>query len=197
MRRRALLSTLHVLPNGYTRLEYIESSGTQYIDTGVIAKTGIESKMEFSFTKVPSDAGMLGARKSGNRFYIVHYYGSFTIGYGEYYTTGVKATAGTKYAIESALLLNEQSMYINGEEVIFKGDSSSLDLGLNLYLFGANYNGSAKYLSSARCYSCKIYDNSVLVRDFVPCVDPSGVYGMYDVVGRQFYSSNSGSFTGA
>lgn len=197
MRRRALLSTLHILPGGYTRLEYIESSGTQYIDTGVSAKTGIESTIEFAYTKVPSDAVMLGARKSGNRFYLVHYYGSFTIGYGEYYTTGVKATAGTKYAIESALLLNVQSMYINGEEAIFKGLSNSLDLGLNLYLFGLNYDGTVNYRSSARCYSCKIYDNSVLVRDFVPCIDPNGVYGMYDVVGRQFYSSKSGSFIGA
>lgn len=186
-----------MLPNGYTRLEYIESSGTQYIDTGVSAKTGIESTIEFAYAKVPSDAAMLGARKSGNRFYLVHYYGSFTIGYGEYYTTGVKATAGTKYTIESALLLNVQSMYINGEEAIFKGLSKSLDLGLNLYLFGLNYDGTVNYRSSARCYSCKIYDNSVLVRDFVPCIDPNGVYGMYDVVGRQFYSSKSGSFIGA
>lgn len=197
MRRRALLSTLHVLPNGYTRLEYIESNGTQYIDTGVIAKTGIESKMEFSYTNVPSDATMLGARNGYNRFYLVHYYDSFTIGYGEYYVTGIKATAGTKYTVESALLLNAQSMHINGEEAIFKGLSNSLDLGLNLYLFGMNYYGAANYRSFARCYSCKIYDNSILVRDFVPCINPNGVYGMYDVVGRQFYSSNSGSFSGA
>ena len=186
-----------MLPKGYTRLEYIESNGTQYIDTGVTAKTGIESKMEFAYTKVPSDAVMLGSRKSGNIFYLVHYYGSFSIGYGEYYTTGVKATAGTKYTVETALLLNAQIMHINSEEVILKGLSNSLDLGLNLYLFGMNYDGSVNYRSSARCYSCKIYDNSILVRDFVPCIDPSGVYGMYDVVGRQFYASKSGSFTGA
>ena len=197
MRRRALLSTLNMLPNGYTRLEYIESSGTQYIDTGVTAKTGVSSKIEMSYTKVPSDANMLGARKGGNRFYLVHYYGSFSIGYGEYYTTGVKATAGTKYVIESALLIKEQSMYINGEEAIYNGLSNSLDLGLNLYLFGMNYDGSVNYRSSARCYSCKIYDSDVLVRDFVPCIDPSGVYGMYDIVGRQFYASKSGSFIGA
>lgn len=185
-----------MLPIGYTRLEYIQSSGLEYIDTGVAAKTGISSKIEFSYNKVPSDASMLGAR-SGNRFYLVHYYGSFTIGYGEYYTTGVKATAGTKYSIESALLINEQSMYINGEEAIFKGLSNSLDLEFSLYLFASNYGGTAIYNSSARCYSCKIYDSGVLVRDFVPCIDPSGVYGMYDVVGRQFYTSKSGSFTGA
>lgn len=153
--------------------------------------------MEFTYTKLPLTATMLGARKGGSSFCLVHYNVLFTIGYKENYTTEVKAKVGTKYTIESALLLNMQSMYINGEEVIFKEISNSIDLGLNLYLFGMNYDGTVNYRSSARCYSCKIYDNSVLVRDFVPCIDPNGVYGMYDMVGRQFYASKNGSFTGA
>lgn len=197
MRRRALLASLPQLPNGYIRKQYIESSGTQYIDTGVTAKQGLSSAIEMSFTKVSSDVAILGARKGGNRFYLAHYYGSFTMGYGEYFTSGITVTAGTKYTIETVLKVNDQRMSIDGSEAIAKSVGSNIDLGLNLYLFGLNYDGAINYCVSARCYSCKIYDNGVLVRDFVPCTDPSGVYGMYDLVGKEFYASKRGSFTGA
>ncbi|MBQ4353596.1 MAG: discoidin domain-containing protein [Clostridia bacterium] len=47
-----------------------------------------------------------------------------------------------------------------------------------------------------RMYSCQIYDNGTLVRDFVPCVDYSGEVGMYDLVSAVFYgSSGTGAFT--
>lgn len=45
-------------------------------------------------------------------------------------------------------------------------------------------------------YSCKIYDNETLVRNFVPCKNASGAVGLYDTVGAQFYANaGTGTFT--
>lgn len=47
-------------------------------------------------------------------------------------------------------------------------------------------------------YSCKIYDNGTLARDYIPCVSPDGEYGLYDMVEEKFYSNQgTGQFTGA
>ena len=48
-----------------------------------------------------------------------------------------------------------------------------------------------------RLYSCQIYDNDTLIRDYVPCMDNNGVYGLYDKVNGVFYTSATDSgFTG-
>ena len=41
---------LNSLPDTYTQLEYIESTGTQYIDTGVNADNKLKLDMDMEFT---------------------------------------------------------------------------------------------------------------------------------------------------
>jgi len=43
----------------------------------------------------------------------------------------------------------------------------------------------------ANMYSCQIYKGKdlPLVRDFVPCINPSGEIGLYDLVSNQFYKN--------
>ena len=48
---------------------------------------------------------------------------------------------------------------------------------------------------SMQLYSCQIYDNGTLIRDFVPSQDPTGNVGLYDLVGAQFYgNAGTGAF---
>lgn len=45
-------------------------------------------------------------------------------------------------------------------------------------------------------YECKIYDNGVLIRNFIPDYR-NGEYGLYDTVNKQFYGNvGEGAFTG-
>ena len=41
------------LPAGYTQLTYIESSGTQYINTGIVPKASTRVVCDFQFSSVP------------------------------------------------------------------------------------------------------------------------------------------------
>ncbi len=53
-----------MLPNGYTRLEYIEFTGTQYIDTGIAIKKSYEIRSKFKPTTLAKY--LYGALSSGN-----------------------------------------------------------------------------------------------------------------------------------
>ena len=66
----------------------------------------------------------------------------------------------------------------------------------NLYLFALNNAGTVSFQSNARLYSCKIYDNEVLVRDYYPVRDEGGAYGLYDVVNKVFVTSIVGNLNG-
>ncbi len=49
---------------------------------------------------------------------------------------------------------------------------------------------------NGKVYSCKIYHQDSLVRDFQPCLDAEGVPCMFDFVSRKpFYNVGTGSFT--
>lgn len=46
-------------------------------------------------------------------------------------------------------------------------------------------------------YGIKVYSGSNLTYNFIPCINPSLEYGLYDVVNNQFYgNAGTGSFTG-
>ena len=50
--------------------------------------------------------------------------------------------------------------------------------------------------ASMKLYSCKIYNNGTLVRDFVPAKNSSGTIGLYDTVnGACYTNAGSGTFT--
>lgn len=66
----------------------------------------------------------------------------------------------------------------------------------NLALFANNRSGSIQEKTSMTLYNCKIYENEIAVRDFIPCKNPSGNIGLYDVISGEFYgNAGSGSFT--
>ena len=185
------------LPKGFTEVEYLESTGTQYIDTGVIAKSGLSTILSFEYTSITSTASMLDARSGNNRFYLCHsgapsstYY--FYYGYGSAYQSSVVPASNTKYLIETNLSVGAQSMKVNGTQILTGTDSTNYNLNVNLYLFGMNYS-TPQYLAKAKLYSCKILDDGTLIRDYIPAIDSSGRPCMYDLVEKKAYYNKATS----
>ena len=73
--------------------------------------------------------------------------------------------------------------------------AKSFSTNANLYLLGINQPSSANYSGNLGCkmYSCKIWEDKVLVRDFIP-VKHNGEGYMYDLCSKQLFGSISGSF---
>jgi hypothetical protein len=66
----------------------------------------------------------------------------------------------------------------------------------NLGIFTNISNGSGDLgynVLYGSLYSCQIYDNGTLIRDFVPCINPNNVVGVYDIVNNVFYQSGNGN----
>lgn len=179
------------LPDGYTEVQYIQSSGTQHIDSGVSGDSDVRVVAEFDLlSNSESTSCIFGAQGSDNMRYVLcaKSSGTFRSDYGEEMTAGPTAIVGSHYVADknrSTCKLNND--VITSSQATFSGNS-------NVYLFARSYSSLSQ--SKIKLYSCQIYKADVLTRDFVPCINASEVAGLYDLVGQKFYgNAGSGSFT--
>lgn len=107
-------------------------------------------------------------------------------------------SANTKYLLDVEANNGTITTIWNGESTS-TSYSGTMNKEFSMYLFGNNMANNASELSSITVYSCKIYDNDVLVRDYIPVKRNSdNVCGLWDKVNEVFYTSSSGTnFTGA
>ena len=205
-----------------TRLEYIESTGSQWIDSGVNGATGLKfcADLEWDTSHTGSNANadwvLVGARKdtsSDTRIVPIYIEQTVCFGYGKFARTTAAYTLGVRHEIVADFTDPSASTFIyrDGTPINQYKDSrtpstgSTIDTERPLYVFAANWGGSANLFAKAKLYGLQIWrknantGNLDPVRDFVPCKDENGVACLYDLVGGQyFYNSGSGSFnTGA
>lgn len=178
-------------PEGYTRLEYLESTGTQYIDTGVTKNLShtYRVKGEISWQDVTNRQlfGMQGYVYLGvlNGYYQIAQEGTSV--------TSAPATINNKDAFDITFdVPNNSCSYIvnnvSGTHPCVYGPNL-----VNFYLFILS---NMSYECKCRLYSCQIYDNGTLVRNFVPAKRNSdNKPGMYDLVNDVFYvNQGTGEF---
>lgn len=174
------------------RLEYIESSGTQYIDTGFNPNqdTRVVCGIFISGTLPTSNFIPFGCRTSasGGYFYPITSNGAWAYCFGSKLAESSVNTSG-RILMDS----NKNTLYVNGSEIVVTNNQFSG--ACPIFLFALNQSGTASFRSSYRLYSCKIYDNNVLVRDYIP-FRYNGEVGLWDRVSNTFYgNSGSGVFT--
>lgn len=180
------------LPSTYTQVEYIESSGTQYIDTGFKPNqdTGVDADAEFKTQT--SGQWLFGSRTSANNnaIGILTYKGKYRFDY----------NATTKFFDNSASFDSRFVVSVNKNVSTLNGTITNtipyaeFSSGVNLFLFANNNGGSVASNGAAKLYSCQIYDNGTLVRDYIPCLNSDGAAGLYDLVNGVFYT-NAGTGT--
>jgi len=189
-----------VLPREYKRVEYIESTGTQYIDTGFVGKTGIRTLIKFMANNVSETDGayLLGSyinTSTNNRVYapFISSEKKVGIGLGNYYTSDYIISLNTIYEVDTQLLSNRVNCTINGENIISKDGEFNVDGENTLYLFSRHLPSHWELDNFiGKIYACKIWDDDDLVRDLIPCYHKStGRAGMYDLVNDVFYDSET------
>lgn len=186
------------LPSGYRRLDYIESTGTQYIDTGFIPNQDTRINLTASPTSVAeaSDgAGFIpyGAGESYNNLAFECYTSDsrYEFNYGSYNTFMGSPVVGQKLQIShnknQITLIADNNTQSTATSIL-----NTFTAPRNMTLFAINRATPLKGL--LKLYSCQIYDNGTLIRDFIPCKNSSDEPGLYDLVNQQFYS-NAGTGT--
>lgn len=189
------------LPSGYKRVEYIESTGTQYIDSGVVAPTGWSVECEVEFTSLSANNFLFGGHGSSSPFYR-SYIGTSSSGnwlVGAYLDTSLgSVSANVRYALDVCNIQGSIKFLANGVE---QGASESLSTTAerttnSLHVFAVNYWSNMRSCK-AKLYSLKVYLDAAktnLVRDYVPAVNSSGTAGLYDLKNNRFYT-NAGTGT--
>ena len=192
------------LPSGYTQLEYIKSTGTQYIDTGFSSTQGWRAKLEYMFNDPSSNPAavigdLYGTGGTYWRAFVLTTGGQWQLGYYNTYAIAGSVAAGAKYEIEASTVSGNGYLKVDGTTIIFNDTTTySPHSAINTYLFAVNYSDSLVLGSGGRLYWCNLYDhNDVLVREFVPAKRRSdNAIGLYDNVEGKFYvNAGTGAFT--
>lgn len=194
------------LPSAYQEVEYIESSGTQAINTGVDIWSVCDK------LKCEIDMQILDVAQTEYAYQGVGNWGGY---YGYYlkipgsihsptlvFSSGQYASSNAEYPNDHQRHLYSfdcvsETLYVDG---VFADDfekENCPDAMGNIFLFcGARWN-SIMVGVKERMYSCKFYFDGELIRDFVPCYRRSdSEIGLYDLVNNTFYTNaGSGTFT--
>lgn len=175
-------------------VDYIESTGTQWIDTGIATTS---DNLGFTLEAMPltnADVYPMGSRAidGGIRFFGVRSQTSTTFSYG--WSIWTTAPASQSYVnVRTTMSLN----WLNSKKVTIGNDSNDLATantanGRNITLFGIN----GQLLWTGRIYRAQISEGNEIIADLRPCLDGNNVACMYDMVtGTYFYNQGTGTFT--
>ena len=177
----------------YQFLNYVESTGTQFIDTGIIPTntTGIYAKISSSNTA--TDLIYLGSYNTAdNKYFIGNISNNLYVGYNQ--------TDSYRAAI-TANKVNEVKLNYHGDRKIVINEtelSSSIDTyngqEFPMYLFALNNNGTASQKSSIKLYELVITNGSEEIAHYYPCYRKSdNKVGLYNIVNNQFISTTDGN----
>lgn len=179
----------------YTPLDYIESTGTQYIDTGYKPNNNTRVVLDFQITNnLNAINGLFGSRNVSSAT------ATLSFDFWGYNSTTFRTNFFGQDATINGLSSSERYTVDKDKNVTAISDktvTSKNTIGqcnLNLYLLCINVAATADYLAHARIYECKIYDDDILVRDFVPA-EKDDIIGLYDKISKKIYgNSGEGNF---
>ena len=206
--RRRMMLQLGNLPSAYQRLEYIVQGNQAYIDTGVVSSNHIAIFCDFMLINanvgnhiISSPYGWSAENNwTAERAFgvgIGNYPYEYRVAYGSgghHYIDknvplwGVGDMSRTSWKLKQRynISLNANHDFcINGEKILSL-DGTKKFVGLGTIKFN---NG----LNIINVYSLIITYDGKPVRNFIPAKRKlDGVIGMYDLVGRKFYTSPNG-----
>lgn len=184
------------------KLDWIQNyGGTQYIDTGF--KPNQDTRIVMRVSEPGNNAWFFSVwstyQWNSNNYSFINdaasSAGKVFACYGNKTGGGIPVITG-----ENNIDFNKNTLTVNGN-VVNTFENNTFQALYNLFLFARSYVGNVQYASAVsdfRLHNCQIYDNDVLVRDFVPALDEDFVICLYDrVTETYFYNKGSGAFKGA
>lgn len=185
------------LPDGYTQVEYIESAGSQYIDTGFVPNQDIKVVVDSQITSINTgeEANAIFGARNADGTNTLHWFWHVP---NNCFLSGYKTGSSYKFEVDA---LTRRVM--TADKNVFTTDGASythtyatFQGSYNLTFFALNHGGTVKFYAKARMYSCQIYDNGTIVRDYVPVKNSSGEVGLFDMITQTFYTNaGTGTFT--
>lgn len=179
-----------------TPIEYIQSSGTQYIDSNFIPKATTRTIMKAEPMAWSAWSAFFGTRNitapTASQAYIAAIPAA-TLYRSDYFGSSLTAETPTVMQVTN---IDKNKNICSFNNIIITNTSSTVNATTNMFLLALNDVGTAKYFLSAKLYSCQIYDGNTLVRDFIPIKTTTNICGLWDKVNKVFYkNAGTGAFT--
>lgn len=177
------------LPSNYQEVEYIQSSGTQYIDTGYIVNASDTISWEFT-AMIPSQSEVFMGANGYLQFHVT----SSGVGVSTLNASGL----GSKRTFRIDFSNSVTQLYIDNTLVETKnwsGSYNGTNVKLGIFKLGDADNG---WHTTTSPVSCTLYEYAINiggneVSRCVPCYRKAdNVAGLYDLVNNVFYT-NAGS----
>lgn len=175
------------------KLTHIESTGTQYIDTGFKPKGNTRVVVDAEILNSSNSAWIFGGRHTATQnTFGVFYTGS---GFRHDYNNSYSVNLNKKWSGRQTIDKNKNVLTVGGTSVT----QTYADFSSNYSLWLFNMNGAGTPVTSSngalKWYSSQIYDNGTLVRDYIPVLDWSDIPCLYDEVdGTLYYNKGTGEF---
>ena len=188
-------------------IEYIESTGTQYIDTGIIPEN-LTVELEYSYTtsmqNAKSDVYAICCSygENNNRYNMAVKWDTNNHAWFLGSTkTGSEIVYQTEFDTNKhKVIFNDanSNIYFDGKLITTFSELDTTSKKCTLTLFAYNtLNGVLNNANHTRIYSCKLIAKTTkkVIRDFIPALDENNVACLFDKVSKTyFYNAGNGSF---
>lgn len=189
-------NSVRLVPPEYDEVEYIQSNGSQYINTEFIFNKNNDPQIEFDCNA--ANTGSFHGSQDGStkrtfcNFNSQTYCGNGSTRISDGRILNERHTYKATYVSSTNTLIT----YRDNIQVARATQSGSFT-NKTIWLFEI-IGGSGTTKFSGKIYRVIFIENSVNVRNFIPVKNKStNEYGMYDLVSKKFFgNSGTGSFTG-
>lgn len=184
------------LPVGYTELEYIESTGTQYIKSDLIPTWNSRISIDVQTVTWTGFSCIVGSRNKNSvtaTLANLLAYSANTKVRSDYY--GSSVSYDTDIFKRHKIVKDGPLVYLDGTKII-KNSESNRESTLPVAVMGMNNCGAYQYLFRGRLFSFQM-QNALDGKsaDYVPCKSPSGSIGVFDLISQNFFgNSGTGEF---
>ena len=181
---------LGVESNPFRKLEYIETSGTQYLVTDITINNSMKLVFKYKPMKIAGGQCLFGTTNN-NKIYI---YGS---GFNSHGNECGGELFGPNISITSSVTSEDVTLTITSNQVLYKSDklnvtksySSATNSGVLQICNNNRYNEKGSF----RLYAVEVYENDELTHNLLPTMNlVTNETGLYDYITEKMYT-NSGS----
>ena len=190
-----------LVPSGYTQVEYVQSTGSQYINTTLVPATDFSYFIKWRDDIINGSNYVFASRvAAGETLYqgITGAVATQVISVLKHSTATTSNFRQAGYIYESYASYNASTTGVSYLKCLTTGDtwtgtqsSESSGATAPIYVFAVN---SSQIHSGISVYILKLWNNGILERNLIPAVRNSDSKpGLYDTVHDVFYPSNSSS----
>lgn len=176
--------------------KYIESTGTQYIDTGVKLNQDSRVNISVDITDKESPAVIFGSRMLANKDNIDILYNKREGIIADFENYEKNRLKNTDLNIERVEIFISKEKIKIGNEILTNLNYTSFTTPSNALIFSTGNNQPSGYKNAnMKLYYCQIYDGDKMIREFMPTKDKDNIACLYDTVeGKYYYNQGTGEF---